>query len=115
MGDREMSDDRIEGRVESKAESNMRAAMEDEAKWEARRKHALSQRLGMVQLSARRYGVIRIDSLAGVFNSSLYGGEEGSFHSQISSTLVFGPATFEKCKEYIVQNAAPLPKEISPR
>jgi hypothetical protein len=102
--------------AESKVESNMRAAREVEAsKLAARKDHALSQKLSLVQLSARRYGVIRIDSLAGVFNSSLYGGEEGSFHSQINSTLVFGPATFEKCREYIVQNAAPLTKEISPR
>jgi hypothetical protein len=102
--------------AESKAESNMRAAREVEARKRAeRRDHALSQKLSLVQLSARRYGVIRLDSLAGVFNSSLYGGEEGSFHSQISSTLVFGPATFEKCREYIVHNAAPLPKEIAPQ
>jgi hypothetical protein len=82
---------------------------------EARRKHALSQRLGMVQLSARRYGVIRLDCLSGAFVSSLYGGESGAFHSLISMRLVFGPSTFEKCKEYIVQNADPMPKEVAPQ
>jgi hypothetical protein len=110
-----MTDNGIEGRAESKAESDMRAAMKDEAKWEARKKHALSQRLGMVRLSARRYGVIRIDFLGGSFSGCLYVGELGNFYSLIDMRLVFGPSTFEKCREYVVQNADPMPKEISPR
>jgi hypothetical protein len=110
-----MSADGIEGRVESKAERDARADKGFEAKWEARRKHALAQKLGLVQLSARRYGVIRIDSLTGAFISSLYGGESGSFHSLIGVSLVFGPAPYEECKAYIVQNADPLPNELSPQ
>lgn len=79
---------------------------------EALRRVASSQGLVVVQVSDRRHMVVRLNQTS----SGLYGGPPGTGvegqRTWLKGELVFGPAAWDKCHEYLQTAASPLPPEL---
>jgi hypothetical protein len=73
---------------------------------EDRRRFALQQGYLLVQVSPRRFSVAKLTSYGG-----FYGHRLGTFASMNAET-VFGPATWAACRDFIAENADPLPPEL---
>jgi hypothetical protein len=75
---------------------------------EERRRFALDQGYVLVQVSPRRYSVAKVTSSGGYFAG--YTGR-GCFAS-LNAEVVFGPATWAACRDFIAETAKPLPPDL---
>jgi hypothetical protein len=75
---------------------------------EERRRFALDQGYVLVKVSPRRYSVAKVTSSGGYF-----AGFTGRDHfTSLNAEVVFGPAAWAACRDFIAENAAPLPPDL---
>jgi hypothetical protein len=75
---------------------------------EGRRRFALDQGYVLVQVSPRRYSVAKVTSSGGYFAG--FTGRD--CFATLNAEVVFGPATWAACRDFIAENAMPLPPEL---
>jgi hypothetical protein len=76
------------------------------------KEYALKQGFGIVQLSARRYAVIKLSSW-GCFSARPHDSVE-EFFPDLTFYMEYGPASWQECRSWVANNVSPLPPELRP-
>jgi hypothetical protein len=84
--------------------------IETDKRWQGIKARAAAQGLVEVQMSARRYIVIQIDSSSG----GVSGGPGDSRHTWQVGRVVFGPANYADTRNWLIQNTPDIPKSECP-
>lgn len=81
---------------------------QEEERWNKIRALASDKGLVLVKLSARRYEIISRNTAGGIVSSA-----QGRKFTYEEGSVVFGPASYERCQDYLAEHAAAAPEDLA--
>jgi hypothetical protein len=79
-------------------------------RWQALVEYARKQGIVVVHLTKRRSLVVRVNGLS----CGVHGQGDGCRRTWMGGEVLYGPARWQRCEQWLLDNTPPLPPELCP-